>query len=116
MPAATYAYKVRDKGGKIVEGSLDADSQNAVVGRLREMGYTPLAIVEQKEKLGKKEFTLPWKNKIKPKEVAVMSRQFATMINSGLSLLRSLNILSEQTDNKKFAAILSEARADVEKA
>jgi type IV pilus assembly protein PilC len=115
MSATTYAYKVRDRGGKILEGTLDGDSQNAIVGRLREMGYTPLQIVERKEALGKKEITLPWKKGIKSKEVAVMSRQFATMINSGLSLLRALNILSEQTENTRFAAILADVRADVEK-
>ena len=43
-----------------------------------------------------------------------MSRQFATMINSGLSLLRALNILSEQTPNKKLAEVLAEVRNDVE--
>ena len=115
MAASTYAYKVRDRGGKVVEGTLDGDSQTAIVGRLREMGFTPLTIVEQKEKLGAKEFQLPWKKKVKQKEIAVMSRQFATMINSGLSLLRALNILAGQTDNKQFAAVLADIRNDVEK-
>ncbi len=46
MPT-TFAYKVRDQGGKIVEGSLEADDQSLVIGKLRQMGYTPVAITEQ---------------------------------------------------------------------
>jgi type IV pilus assembly protein PilC len=54
-------------------------------------------------------------NRVKLKEVAVFSRQFATMINSGLSMLRALNILAEQTDNKTLADIANQVRIDVEK-
>ena len=46
--ADTYAYRVRDTGGKLVSGTLVADSRDLVVGRLREMGYTPLEITVQK--------------------------------------------------------------------
>ena len=52
---------------------------------------------------------------MKLKDVAVFSRQFATMINSGLSLLRSLNILAEQTESKALAEIVNQVRMDVEK-
>src|SRR2546421_11699571 len=105
MPA-TYAYKVRDQAGKIVQGTVEADSENAVVGRLRQMGLGPLLIEEHKESLGKKELHLPWAGRVKPKDIAVMSRQFAAMINSGLSLLRALNSLAEQTDNTRFREAL----------
>src|SRR6266568_2882721 len=115
MPTTTYAYKVRDRAGKIVEGTVEAESETAVVGRLRQMGLAPLLIEEQKDSLGKMELHLPWANLVKPKDIAVMSRQFATMINSGLSLLRALNILAEQTDNSRLAEVLSAVRSDVEK-
>jgi type IV pilus assembly protein PilC len=115
MPTTTYAYKVRDRSGKIVQGTVEAESENAVVGRLRQMGLAPLLIEEHKESLGKKEMHLPWGNKVKPKDIAVMSRQFATMINSGLSLLRALNILAEQTDNSRFREVLGAVRSDVER-
>jgi len=114
MPT-TYAYKVRDRAGKIVQGTVEADSENAVVGRLRQMGLAPLLIEEHKESLGKKELHLPWANSVKPKDIAVMSRQFATMINSGLSLLRALNILAEQTDNSRLREVLAAVRSDVER-
>jgi type IV pilus assembly protein PilC len=111
----TYAYKVRDRSGNIVQGTVDADSQTAVVARLRQMGLAPILIEEQKESLGKKELHMPWGNKVKAKDIAVMSRQFATMINSGLSLLRALNILADQTDNSRFREVLGQVRTDVEK-
>src|SRR6266568_6761168 len=114
MPT-TYAYKVRDRAGKIVQGTVEAESETAVVGRLRQMGLAPLLIEEHKESLGKMELHLPWANLVKPKDIAVMSRQFATMINSGLSLLRALNILAEQTDNPRLRVVLSEVRSDIEK-
>jgi type IV pilus assembly protein PilC len=113
--ATTFAYKVRDRSGKVTSGTLEAESQGAVVGRLREMGLAPLQIAEQKASLGSKEFQMPWKKKVKAKELAVMSRQFATMINSGLSLLRALSILAEQTESKPLAEVLGQVRVDVEK-
>jgi type IV pilus assembly protein PilC len=114
MPT-TYAYKVRDRAGKIVQGTVEAESETAVVGRLRQMGLAPLLIEAHKESLGKKELHLPWAGGVKPKDIAVMSRQFATMINSGLSLLRALNILAEQTDNSRLREVLASVRSDVEK-
>jgi len=113
--ATTFAYKVRDRAGKMVSGTLEADSQALVASRLKQMGFSPLVIEEQKINVGKKELHLPWGNRVKSKDLAVFSRQFATMINSGLSLLRALNILSEQTENKKLAETVADVRAEIEK-
>ena len=77
----TFQYKVRDKAGKIVAGSLEADNELLVLQRLREMGYTPLEIGKEKQGLNV-EINIR-KAKVKLKDVAVFSRQFATMINSG---------------------------------
>jgi type IV pilus assembly protein PilC len=113
--ATTFAYKVRDRGGRLVSGTLEADSQAAVSTKLRQMGFAPILIEEHKTSMAKMEIKLPWGGKVKQKDLAVFSRQFATMINSGLSLLRSLNILSEQTENPNFARVIAEVRSDVEK-
>ena len=113
--ATTYSYKVRDRQGKLLEGSLEADSSQLVVTRLRQMGYTPIAI-DQKDDAGfQKEVKLPFTGKPKLKDIAVFSRQFATMINSGLSLLRALYILADQTENKQLAGVVDQVRQDVEK-
>ena len=110
----TYTYKVRDKQGKVLQGSLDADSTTLVANKLRQMGYVPLAI-DKKSAGMKTEIKLPGAGKPKIKDVAVFSRQFAVMIDSGLSLLRALYILEDQTENKVLAGIIAEVRQDIEK-
>ncbi|HVF75054.1 MAG TPA: type II secretion system F family protein [Acidimicrobiales bacterium] len=112
--AETYTYKVRDKAGKMLSGSIEADSTTLVANKLRQMGYVPLAIDKKATGGVNKELSL-FKPKVKMKDLAVFSRQFATMINSGLSLLRSLSILEEQTESKALKPILHEVRTDVEK-
>lgn len=113
--ADTYAYKVRDKAGKVHTGELEADSTTLVANKLRQLGYVPIAIDKKTTSAAKKEIKLPGAGKPKLKDIAIFSRQFATMIDSGLSLLRSLYILEEQTDNKVLAKTLGEVRQDVEK-
>ncbi|MEO6468800.1 MAG: type II secretion system F family protein [Acidimicrobiia bacterium] len=114
----TFAYKVRDQSGKLIEGELDADDATLVVGKLRQMGYTPIAVEAQnatKMKL-KGDIKIPGMSaRVKVKDVAVFSRQFAVMINSGLSLIRALAILAEQTENKELARVVGEVRLDVER-
>ncbi len=112
----TFQYKVKDKSGKLVEGSLEAENAQLVVSKLRSMGYVPIEIQQQGGPGLQKELKLPGlSDRVKLKDVSVFSRQFATMINSGLSLLRSLNILAEQTESKALAVIVGQVRMDVEK-
>jgi type IV pilus assembly protein PilC len=109
----TFEYSVRDRRGKLVSGKLDAPNETAVVQRLRGMGYAPVSLREANTGMNR-EITMPFGGGVKLKDLAVMSRQFATMINSGLSLLRALSILSEQTENKILAKTLGEVRTGVE--
>ncbi len=108
----SYAYKVRDRSGNLVTGTLVADNERLVLERLREMGYTPLEVGKEKKGLNLEINIRP--AKIKLKEVAIFSRQFATMVNSGLPILRALSILSEQVSNKELAKTLTLVRNDVE--
>jgi type IV pilus assembly protein PilC len=114
MPT-TYAYRVRDRQGKLLGGTLEADNEQAVVAKLRQLGYAPVSIEAEKGAGLKTEVRLPGSGRVKLKDLAVFSRQFATMINSGLSLLRALTILGEQTANKRLAQIITLVRAEVEK-
>ena len=110
----TFQYSVRDKVGKVVSGTLEAESQAAVASKLKQMGYAPISISKHKAGM-KAEINIPgFGKKVKLKDLAIMSRQFATMINSGLSLLRSLTILAEQTENAELGRILGEVARDVE--
>src|SRR3954454_16139433 len=115
MATATYEYKVRDRAGAMKTGTLDAESPSQVAAKLKQMGYAPVSITQANAGM-QKEIKIPGfgKPKIKLKDLAVFSRQFATMINSGLSLLRSLSILCEQTENKELARVLGEVRNDIE--
>ncbi len=113
--ATTFAYVVRDRAGKTKEGTLEAPDQRAVATKLRDMGYAPVSITRQGQSALKRDLAIPgFKPKVGLKDLAVFSRQFSTMINSGLSLIRALNILVEQTENKRLAQILGEVRTDIE--
>ena len=116
MSSTTYAYKVRERSGRLVEGSLEADNEQLLVAKLRSMGYTPIDITAQKSETLSKDVKIPGlsRSKTKLKDVAVFSRQFATMINSGLSLLRALYILGDQTENKMLGVVIGQVRTDVE--
>jgi len=111
----TFEYSVRDRAGKLVSGKIDADSQAAVAQKLKSMGYAPVSISAVSSRGMSAEISLPKLGaKVKLKDLAVFARQFATMINSGLSLLRALTILEEQTENPELAKVLTEVRQDVE--
>ncbi|HSK37739.1 MAG TPA: type II secretion system F family protein, partial [Actinomycetota bacterium] len=113
MPTS-YAYKVRDREGKMAAGSMEAESEAAVVSRLRQLGYAPISIEAEKGAGLKTEVKLPGTGRVKLKDLAVFSRQFATMINSGLSLLRALTILGEQTSNRRLGEVIIQVRAEIE--
>ncbi|MBT1631776.1 type II secretion system F family protein [Curtobacterium flaccumfaciens] len=112
-----FDYRGRDGAGKLVKGRLDAASEGAVVQRLRGMGVSPIAITEAKAGTGlQTEIKIPGFEKgVGLKDLAIMSRQASTMLTSGLSLLRTLTILSDQTENKKLKDILGKVRDDVER-
>ena len=112
--ADSYAYRVRTKEGRVLTGKMDADGEAAVASRLRSQGMTPVQITkESKASLQMEINILP--KKVKLKDLAIFARQFATMINAGLSLLRTLNILADQTDNPKLKETIGEMRDDVER-
>lgn len=113
--ALTFDYKVRDKGGALVEGQLEGDSMALVVRRLREMGYMPISVTPKSAVNLKTEIKIPGlSGRIKLREIAVMTRQMSTMVDSGLSVVRSLGILGAQVDNPELARILTEVRTDLE--
>jgi type IV pilus assembly protein PilC len=111
--AQSYSYRVRDRQGKIITGTLEGDSEASVSQRLRQMGYFVIGISEEKVALGKKELHI-LKPKVKAKDVTVFTRQFATMINAGLPLVKCLSILSEQTENPLLAEQISDVQHEVE--
>jgi type IV pilus assembly protein PilC len=112
MPA-TFTYKVRDSRGRLRDGKVDAENAEVVAQRLRQMGFVPLEIVESGSGMNR-EIKLGFEKRVKLRELAVFSRQFATMVNAGLTLLRALAILSEQVENPKLARAVKQIKTDVE--
>jgi len=113
--ALTFAYRGRDSSGKVVKGRVDAPTEAAVVSRLRVMGVAPISIEPAAAATGlNMEINLSLGRKVKIKDLAVVTRQMATMIGSGLSLLRTLTIITEQTENKALAKAFDLVRGDVE--
>lgn len=110
----SYEYTVRNRSGKIVKGRVEAPNQAAVASRLRAMNVAPLSISEVSTSGLNREINLFGGKRVALKDLSIMARQMATMINSGLSLLRALSILAEQTENPALAKVLFQVRADVE--
>jgi type IV pilus assembly protein PilC len=110
--AITYDYKVRDRTGKVVTGQLVGDNESLVLRKLREMGMTPVEVKKHKDGIQMEINLRP--GRVKLKELSIFCRQFATMVNSGLPILRALAILSEQTESKELQKVLLATRLDVE--
>jgi type IV pilus assembly protein PilC len=109
----TFAYKVLDAKGMQSNGEVEGDNKAAVAANLRGKGYTVLDVNEIKIGFAQRDI-LGAMQRVKAKDLTIFSRQFATMVNSGLSMLRCLYILQEQTENKKLAGVVGRIKDDVE--
>jgi type IV pilus assembly protein PilC len=115
MSTMTFEYRARDRSGGVHAGVIEGSSSAAVASALREKGYVPLRIDEKRSSALDKQLSIPgFKKKVKPKEVAIFSRQLATMVNSGLTLTRALGILEEQTEGLLLRGIITDVRQQVE--
>jgi len=111
--AVAYTYTVRDRAGKEITGSLQADSVDALTGKLNQMGYFVVSIDEVKISLRKKQLHI-FGAKVKSKDITIFTRQFATMINAGLPLIKCLSILTQQTESQALSDIISDCSREVE--
>lgn len=111
--AQLWEYKVRDSSGRFREGKVKAPSETAVADKLMTMGYVPLQVTRAGTGL-QREITLPGRRTVKLKELAIVTRQLATMIDAGLPLLRSLTILADQAENPELRRVLTGVRQAVE--
>ncbi|HXY70970.1 MAG TPA: type II secretion system F family protein [Actinomycetota bacterium] len=109
----TYTYQVRDQSGNLRSGTIVADNQTLVLERLREQGLVPVSIAVQKGLKLNMEFNV--RQKVKLKDLAIFSRQFSTMVSSGLPMLRALATLETQTGSKALSKAVADVRIEVEK-
>jgi type IV pilus assembly protein PilC len=110
----TFEYKTVDTAGKRAKGTVDAANETAAAQLLRQRGVVPLSITETGTGL-RRELRIPGlSGRVTLKDLAVVTRQFATMTSSGMSLLRALAILEEQTEKPRLKKAIGEVRADIE--
>jgi type IV pilus assembly protein PilC len=110
---ATYTYTAKRDRGAPFTGDVSGENKAAVVAELRRKGLTVLKL-EQKRSIPDLKTLLESSTRIKTRDKAIFARQFATMINSGLAVLRALYVLEEQTENTRFKKIIASVREDVE--
>ena len=110
---ATFVYKVRDRSGKIFTGNMEGENRSSVISRLREMDYYITSVIEKKKNILFSTQLQIFKG-IKLRDLTIFYRQFATMVNAGLTLVNSLDILTEQVENKVLANHIKAVKSDVE--
>src|ERR671917_2451430 len=109
---ATYAFKALDLSGAPTKGEMEAGDKQAVAAQLRGKGLIVVDIEEQAAASAGD--ILARFRRIKPDELVIATRQLSTMVDSGMSLLRALYVIEEQTENEKLRDIWIEIRKDVE--
>jgi type IV pilus assembly protein PilC len=108
---STYVFRTVDLAGHHARGEVEAESKQSVADQLKAKGLIVLDIADKRTS---KEIELPWVNRIKLGDLAIMTRQLATMISSGMTILRALYVLEAQTENPKLVEQLVAVRKDVE--
>ncbi|HEY1690111.1 MAG TPA: type II secretion system F family protein [Solirubrobacteraceae bacterium] len=107
----TYVFKAIDLAGVKAKGEVDAESKQVVSDQLKSRG---LIVLDIADKHSSKEIDLAFMKKVKVAELAVFARQLATMITSGMSILRALYVLEEQSESKYLKETIVQVRKDVE--
>lgn len=100
-----YIYRARDLNGQVINGNIVAENQGAVASFIKKKGYYVTQITAEKKRLNLQDLMKQW-HKVSVKELALFCRQFSTMIDAGISLVVSLQILIDQTQSKKLKETL----------
>src|SRR5205085_6504246 len=97
---STYVFKAMDVAGLPAKGEVDAESKQHVADQLRSRG---LIVLDIADKHSSREISFDFLKKVAPEDLTIMTRQLATMVSSGMSILRALYVLEAQTENEKLA-------------
>src|SRR4029077_19205987 len=108
---STYVFKAMDVTGAKASGQVEADSKQVVADQLKSRG---LIVLDISAKHQSREINLDFMQRVKLSDLAIMTRQLATMITSAMTILRALYVLEAQTANKKLTETLIAVRKDVE--
>jgi type IV pilus assembly protein PilC len=110
---STFAFRAVDVAGVPSRGEVDAETKGQVTEQLRERGLIVLDVSEKNEAM-KLEKVFDRFRSIPMRDLAVFSRQFATLIASGMPMLRSLYTLEDQTEDERLCGAIAGVREDVE--
>lgn len=108
---ATFSYTVRDSSGQTRTGTSEAENAEVLKRRLQEQGFTVSDVTQTAA--SKRASGAGW-GRVKLADLSVFCRQFSTMIDAGVSLVRALDVLGEQTQNPKLRRILLDIQQEVE--
>ncbi|MBI5663532.1 MAG: type II secretion system F family protein [Nitrospirae bacterium] len=110
----TYHYEATTREGSIVTGTIEVPSERSAIDRLQDMGYFPLKIVKSVDREGFFDrFMTSLQGGIKEKDIMTFTYQIGVLLDAGFTLDKSLSILSELTEKKKFKELLEELHAQV---
>lgn len=111
----TFAYTVRDAAGVTKKGTSEAESESILARRLREQGFQIASIKQTRAAAVKQKANkVPVFGKVKLTDLSIFCRQFSTMIDAGVSLVRCLSVLQEQTASTKLRAIIADIEEEVQ--
>lgn len=110
---ATFAYTIRDATGATRQGTSDGDNEHVVVRKLQDQGFTVVKI-QQTKSAAKPKSAGGGFGRVGLTDLSIFCRQFSTMIDAGVSLVRCLNVLGEQTVNAKLKRIIADIEAEVQ--
>ncbi|NLY44098.1 MAG: type II secretion system F family protein [Clostridiaceae bacterium] len=108
-----YMYKAKTLDGSDIKGTLEANDSSTVLSMLKEKGCFPVQVNEQG--LLQKDIKFNIGSRVKLKDIAVFCRQFSTIINAGVSVLGALDILRQQTANKRLREVIEKVYSAVQK-
>jgi type IV pilus assembly protein PilC len=111
--ATTFTFRAMDLAGTASSGELEAESKSQVSEQLRQRGLIVLDVTEKSNPLKIEDIMRRWKS-VDMRELAVFSRQFATLVASGMPMLRTLHTLEQQTKDEEIREAVAGLRADVE--
>lgn len=111
----TFSYKAVDASGKDVKGAVEAESRDEAARKIKEQGFTPVSIGKQGALDKDVNVSFLGKKKIPARDMSVFCRQFASILKAGVSVINALEMLSEQTENKKLQEAIKRTQDSVEK-
>ncbi|MGN6715335.1 type II secretion system F family protein [Anaerocolumna jejuensis] len=110
---ASFSYVIIDQRGKEKRGAIEGDSEEKVKSALKAEGLIPLSVKEQN--LLTRDLNLDIGGGVKPRDLSVFCRQFASVLSAGVTIISALQMLGDQTEKKRMKTAIREIKASVEK-